>query len=171
VTVRALGDKVPRVAATAWVSEAAYVVGDVEIGEGSSVWPGTVVRADVAPVRIGSGTHIEDNCVVHTGMPMVVGDNILVGHGVILHCKEVGDNCLIGNNATVLDGAVIGDHVLIAAGSLVMGGTTIPPGSFVVGAPATVRPARPDHLALLDGLGRTEGGYHALMREYRDAGL
>ena len=171
MTVRALGDKVPRIAASAWVSEAAYVVGDVEIGEGSSIWPGTVVRADVAPIVIGAGTHIEDNCVVHTGMAMTIGDNVLVGHGVVLHCRSVADNCLIGNKATLLDGADIGDHVLVAAGAVVLGGTVIPPGSFVVGSPASVRPARSDHLALLEGLSRTEGGYHELMRTYRDAGL
>jgi carbonic anhydrase/acetyltransferase-like protein (isoleucine patch superfamily) len=171
VTVRAVGDKVPRIAPTAWVSEAAYVVGDVELGEGSSVWPGSVVRADVAPIRIGVGTHIEDNCVVHTGIPLTVGDNVLVGHGVVLHCRSVGDHCLIGNRAILLDGAEIGDHVLVAAGAVVLGGTVVPPRSFVVGSPATVRPARPDHLALLDGLGKVEGGYHELMRTYRDAGL
>ena len=171
MTVRAVGDKVPRIAASAWVSEAAYVVGDVQIGEGSSVWPGSVVRADVAPVVIGNRSHIEDNCVVHTGMPLTVGDNVLVGHAVVLHCKSVGDNCLIGSHATVLDGAVIGDHVLIAAGSLVLGGTVVPPSSFVVGSPAVVRPAKPEHMKMLDGLSNADGGYNEIIRAYRDAGL
>src|SRR5262249_14841885 len=144
--IRAVGPKVPRIAPTAWVSEAAYVVGDVEIGENSSVWPGAVIRADFAPVRIGSRTHIEDNCIVHTGVPLSIGNNVLVGHGALVHCVKVGDNCLIGSQATLLDEAEIGDFTLVASRALVLPRTVIDGRSFVAGAPAIVRTARPDHL-------------------------
>src|SRR5439155_5938312 len=99
VAVRSLGDKVPRIAESAWISEAAYVVGDVEIGEGSSVWPGAVIRGDFAPIRIGVNSHIEDNCVVHTGELLLIGDNVTAGHGVVIHCRRVGSNVLLGNNS------------------------------------------------------------------------
>jgi carbonic anhydrase/acetyltransferase-like protein (isoleucine patch superfamily) len=174
VTVRSLGEKVPRLAATAWVSEAAYVVGDVELGEGSSVWPGAVVRGDFAPIRVGRNTVIEDNCVVHTGEPMWIGDNDIIGHAAVVHCARVGSNCLIGNHATLLDGAVIGDYCLVASGALVLGNVTVPDRSFVVGAPARVEPLSEVHLGRLEGQGgpaNAELGYGYMMRVYRDAGL
>jgi carbonic anhydrase/acetyltransferase-like protein (isoleucine patch superfamily) len=170
MTVRAVGSKVPKIAPSAWVSEAAYVVGDVEIGENSSVWPGAVIRGDFAPVRIGSRTHIEDNCIVHTGKPLTIGNNVLVGHGALVHCETVGDNCLIGSQATVLDEAEIGDFSLVAARALVLGGTVVAPRTFVVGAPASVRPARPDQIAMLEAQSG-DIGYGTLMARYRDAGL
>jgi carbonic anhydrase/acetyltransferase-like protein (isoleucine patch superfamily) len=168
--IRALGTKVPRIAPSAWVSEAAYVVGDVEIGENSSVWPGAVIRADFAPVRIGNRTHIEDNCVVHTGKALSIGNNVLVGHGALVHCVKVGDNCLIGSQATVLDEAEIGDFTLIASRALVLPKSIIESRMFVTGAPAEVRPARPNHLAMLEAQS-SDIGYGTLMNTYRDAGL
>jgi carbonic anhydrase/acetyltransferase-like protein (isoleucine patch superfamily) len=171
MTVRALGAKVPRIASSAWISEAAYVVGDVEIGANSSVWPGAVIRADIAPVVIGSNTHVEDNVVIHTGIALTVGDDVLVGHGAVLHCRRVGDACLVGNHATVLDGAELGKLTMIAAGAVVLGGTVVPPESFVAGVPATVRPITPDQLARLHAQRSMERGYGALMREFRAAGL
>ena len=171
MTVRALGAKVPRIAPSAWVSEAAYVVGDVEVGANSSIWPGAVVRADLAPVVIGSNTHIEDNCVIHTGMALTVGDDVLVGHGAVLHCRRVGHACLIGNHATVLDGAVLSDFTLVAAGAVLLGGTVVPPNSFVAGVPATVRPIGPGQRSRLVAQQSGDSGYGPLMREYRAAGL
>jgi carbonic anhydrase/acetyltransferase-like protein (isoleucine patch superfamily) len=171
MTVRALGAKVPRIAPSAWVSEAAYVVGDVVIGAGSSVWPGAVVRGDLAPVVIGANTHVEDNAVVHTGIPLTVGDDVLVGHGAVLHCRRVGHACLVGNHATLLDGAEVGDRSMIAAGAVLLGGTVVPPESFVAGMPATVRAATAGQLARLLAQGATDRGYGPLVREYRAAGL
>jgi carbonic anhydrase/acetyltransferase-like protein (isoleucine patch superfamily) len=171
VTVRSLGSRVPRIDPSAWVSEAAYVVGDVELGPGSSVWPGAVVRGDLGPISIGTNTHIEDNCVVHSGGALSIGSNVLVGHGVIVHCRSVGDNVLLGNRSVVLDDAEIGDMVMVAAGSVVTPASKVAPSSFVVGTPAAVRPARPDQLAWLRGQSRTDLGYTPLLQMYREAGL
>ncbi len=173
MTVRALGDLVPRVHPDAWVSEAAYVVGDVEIGAGSSVWPGAVVRGDFGPIRIGANTVIEDNCVLHTGEPLTIGDHVIVGHGVVVHCRSVGSNCLLGNQATLLDGAVVGDRCMVAAGSVLRGGTIVPDESFVVGVPAAVSPATPGQLRRLQAQSESHDthGYGMMARRYREAGL
>jgi carbonic anhydrase/acetyltransferase-like protein (isoleucine patch superfamily) len=172
VTIRSLGARTPVVADSAFVSEAAYVVGDVTIGEQSSVWPGAVVRGDFGPIVIGAHTHIEDNCVVHSGPDgCSVGDHVLCGHAVVLHCGKVGDHCLIGNNATLLDDAVVGDLCTVAAGALLLPGTNVPDGSFVAGVPATVRPATPEQLARLEMLGSLQVGYNVLMHDYLEAGL
>jgi carbonic anhydrase/acetyltransferase-like protein (isoleucine patch superfamily) len=171
VTVRNLGELIPVIDPSAWVSEAAYVVGDVTIGEGSSVWPGAVLRGDFGSVRIGSNTHVEDNCVVHAEGMCEVGDDVIVGHCVVVHGRRVGSRCLIGNHATILDGAVIGDRCLVAAGSVVLGKIEVPDGSFVAGAPAQVRPATEQQLWRLDQMVRRDAGYALMYRRYRDAGL
>jgi carbonic anhydrase/acetyltransferase-like protein (isoleucine patch superfamily) len=173
VTVRSLGAKAPRIAPTAWVSEAAYVVGDVELGEGSSVWPGAVVRADFSSITIGTNTVIEDNCVVHTGQPLVIEDNIIIGHAVVVHCARVGSNSLIGNQAVLLDGAEIGELCLVAAGSLVLGRVKVPDRSFVSGAPATIEPISERHLKRLEAQAtrNAEHGYGRMARRYKEAGL
>lgn len=137
--LRSYRGKSPKVHPTAFVSEAAYVVGDVEIGEGSSVWPGTVIRGDVAKISIGRFTNIQDNCVVHSDHGAVLGDYVTLGHGVVCHAAKVGDYTLIGNNATLNDPADVGDHCVIAANSVVLEGVTIPPKSFVAGIPAQVK--------------------------------
>ena len=169
--IRSVGGKTPKVAESAWVSEAAYVVGDVEIGEGSSVWPGAVIRGDFAPIRIGSNVHVEDNCVLHSGELMTLHDNITIGHGVVVHCREVGSNCLLGNNSTILDRAVIGDFCIVGAGALVKADTIGPEGSFVVGVPATVRPGKPEQVARMRRRGSTEGGYASMLKMYKAEGL
>lgn len=167
--LRTLGNKTPKVAPTAFVSEAAYIVGDVEIGENSSVWPGTVIRGDVASIKIGNNSQIEDNCVVHTGKPMVIGDSVHIGHSAVIHCSKIGNTVLIGNNATILDGVEIGDFCLIAANSLVMEKTKIPSDSFVAGMPAEVKGK-----ITQDQIARIEGGvkfYVELSKEYKQQGL
>ena len=171
MTIRSLGALVPRVAVSAWVSEAAYVVGDVEIGEDSSIWPGAVIRGDFGPIVIGSRTHIEDGCILHAGRAMTVGSNVLVGHGALVHCGSVGDNCLVGSRSIVLDHVQVGAFTTIAAGSVVLTGTEIPERSFVVGSPATVRPASEKQLDFLHRMAASDGGYIELYRRYRDAGL
>jgi carbonic anhydrase/acetyltransferase-like protein (isoleucine patch superfamily) len=173
MTVRSMGDKVPVVAPTAWVSEAAYVVGDVHLADHASVWPGAVVRGDVGSIRIGAYTVIEDNCVVHSGGATTVGEDNIIGHGVVLHCARVGSSCLIGNHATLLDDAEIGDHCLVAAGSLVPARLVVPDRSFVSGSPATVEPISDRHLQRLLAFSTTgrEQGYPMMAARYRDAGL
>jgi carbonic anhydrase/acetyltransferase-like protein (isoleucine patch superfamily) len=173
VTIRSMGDKAPVIAATAWVSEAAYVVGDVHLGEHSSVWPGAVVRGDSGSIRIGHHTVIEDNSVVHSGGDTTVGNDVIVGHAVVLHCARVGSNCLIGNHATLLDDAEIGDLCLVAAGTLLPPRIVVPDRSFVSGSPATVEPLSDRRLERLQGLSTVgrEVGYPMMAKRYRDAGL
>jgi len=167
--IRTFNGKTPRIATTAFVSEAAYVVGDVEIGENSSVWPGAIIRGDVAPIKIGNNTQIEDNCVVHTGSPLVIGDSVHIGHGAVIHCSKVGNRVLIGNNATLLDESVIGDSCLIASGSVVGERANIPPDSFAAGMPAKVKGTiKPEQLARIDGGVEV---YVRLSREYKQQGL
>ncbi len=137
--IRSFNGKTPNIAESAFVSEAAYVIGDVEIGENSGIWPGAVVRGDFASIKIGCNTMIEDNCVLHTGVPMEIGDNVLIGHSVVVHGIKIGSNTLIGNNATILDNTEIGSFCVIGASCLVSQGMKIPDNSFVVGVPAKIK--------------------------------
>ena len=123
-----------------FVAPGGVVVGDVEIGADSSVWYNAVLRGDVAPIRIGARTNIQDGAVLHgaTGFPVLVGDNVTVGHNAIVHGCTVGSNTLVGMGAIVLNGARIGDDCIIGAGALVTQGTVIPNGSVAFGSPAQV---------------------------------
>jgi carbonic anhydrase/acetyltransferase-like protein (isoleucine patch superfamily) len=137
--IRSFDGKAPRIAPSAFVSEVAYVVGDVEIGEGSGVWPGAVIRGDFATIKIGRNTMVEDNTVVHSGGMIEIGDNVIIGHSVVVHCRRIGNNCLIGNNATLLEDAMVGDLCIVAAGAVVGSGKAIPEGSLVAGVPGKVK--------------------------------
>ena len=137
--IRSFDGKTPRIAESSFISEAAYIIGDVEIGEYSNVWPGAVIRADFASVKIGSYVDVEDNCTLHAGEDMEIGDHVIIGHGAVVHSAKVGSNVLIGMNATTLHSSEIGDSCIIAAGSVVTEGMKIPAGSFVVGVPAKVK--------------------------------
>ena len=132
----------PRVHPSAYIDDSAQVIGDVEIGEESSVWMCAVVRGDVNNIRIGRRTSIQDGTIVHvmTGThPTTIGDNVTVGHAAILHGCTVEDQCLIGMGATLLNGAHIGAGSIVAARSLVVEDTKVPPRSLVMGSPARVR--------------------------------
>ncbi len=137
--IKSFNGKTPKIADTAFISEAAYIVGDVEIGENSSVWPGAVIRGDTGRVSIGKATAIEDNCVVHSGKPgkvdTFIGDMVNVGHGAVIHGRKIGNNVLVGINAVILHGVEIGDFCLIGAGCVVSEGMIVPDNSFVVGVP------------------------------------
>ena len=145
--IRSLGGTTPKIAESAFVSEAAYVIGDVEIGENSSVWPGAVIRGDFGSIRIGNNTTIEDNCVIHSGTPstpsyredVTIGDNVHIGHGAVVNCRRIGNNVLVGMNATILHDAEIGDSCIIGASCLVSQGMHIPDKSFVVGVPGEIK--------------------------------
>jgi carbonic anhydrase/acetyltransferase-like protein (isoleucine patch superfamily) len=141
--IRSLGDKTPRIAESAFVSEAAYVIGDVEIGENSGVFPGAVIRGDFASIKIGRNTMVEDGSIVHSGAPVEIGDNCIIGHSVVMHGIKVGNNCLLGNNATVLDNVKIGNFCIIAAGALVSPNTEVPDNSMVMGIPGVIREMPP----------------------------
>jgi carbonic anhydrase/acetyltransferase-like protein (isoleucine patch superfamily) len=123
------------------VADTASIVGDVHLGDGSSVWFSAVLRGDYGPIRIGRRTNIQDNAVVHIasdGSGTTIGDDVTIGHGAVVHACTLGDACLIGIGSIVLDGAEVGAESFVAAGSLVTPGTTIPPRSFVLGRPARV---------------------------------
>jgi len=137
--IKPFNGKTPRVAESAWVSEHAYVIGEVSIGEDCCIWPGVVIRGDFAPITIGNNSDIEDNSVLHVKVAMDIGENVVIGHNVVVHCRSVGDNTIIGNNATILDEAEIGARCVIAAGAVVTPGAKIPGESFVAGVPAQVK--------------------------------
>jgi carbonic anhydrase/acetyltransferase-like protein (isoleucine patch superfamily) len=167
--IRSFGGKSPKIHPTAFVSEAAYVVGDVEIGEGSSIWPGVIIRANNNKVKIGKHVNIQDNCVVHSDSDAVYGDYVTLGHHVMCHAKTVEEHCLIGNGAVVNGEAVIGHHSIVAAGSVVLERVEIPPHSFVVGAPAEVRRQTTErHLSMIEGTAR---GYERNGVLFKEAGL
>ncbi|MBD0253285.1 MAG: gamma carbonic anhydrase family protein [Rubrobacter sp.] len=138
VNLLPFGDTSPQVAESAWVAPGAYVIGDVRLGEASSVWYGAVVRGDTEPIRIGARTNVQDGCVLHTdpGFPAVVGEGCVVGHNAVVHGCEIGDDCLVGMGATILNGAKIGEGSIVAAGAVVPEGREFPPGSLIVGIPA-----------------------------------
>lgn len=137
----ALGDKVPYVDDTAWVAPNSTLVGSVSVGPGASVWYGAVLRADNEPITIGARSNVQDLCAFHTekGKPVVLGEDVSVGHGAVIHGATIGDGCLIGMGAIIMNGAIIGEHSLIAAGALVSEGVEIPPRSLVAGVPGKVR--------------------------------
>jgi carbonic anhydrase/acetyltransferase-like protein (isoleucine patch superfamily) len=147
-----LDGKTPRIAPGVFIAPNAYVIGDVEIGEGSSVWFGCVLRGDVGSIRIGKRSNIQDLACVHMtdGLSStVVGDDVTVGHGAILHCCSIGDGALVGMASTILDNAVVGAGSVVAAGSLVTSRMVVPPGSMVRGSPAKVlREATEDERAM-----------------------
>jgi carbonic anhydrase/acetyltransferase-like protein (isoleucine patch superfamily) len=132
----------PQVAATAFIEESAQIIGDVVVGEHSSVWFNCVLRGDVHYIRVGDETNIQDGTVVHVTnarFPTIIGSRVTIGHGVVLHGCTIKDRALIGIGAIVLDDVVIGEESFVAAGSLLTPGTIIPPRSMVMGSPAKVR--------------------------------
>jgi carbonic anhydrase/acetyltransferase-like protein (isoleucine patch superfamily) len=169
--VRPFGGISPRIHPTALVMEGSTVIGDVEIGEESSVFPAVVVRGDVHHVRIGRRTNLQDGTVVHvtTGVyPAELGDDVTVGHSAVIHGCTIKDRCLIGMGAIVLDGAVVGPEAMVGAGAVVTPGTVVPPGVLVLGSPAKVkRPLTPDELT---NLRASAAHYVELAARYRAEG-
>ena len=130
----------PQIDTSAWIAPSADVIGQVTIGENSSVWFQCVVRADVSTVTIGKNSNIQDLSMIHTDInaQAIIGDNVTVGHKVMLHGCKIEDNCLIGMSATILDNAVIGKGSIVGANSLVTAGKVFPPNSLIMGSPAKV---------------------------------
>jgi carbonic anhydrase/acetyltransferase-like protein (isoleucine patch superfamily) len=144
--IRSFNGKTPKIADSAFVSEAAYVIGDVEIGKNSSVWPGAVIRGDMGKIKIGKNTVVEDNCVIHSGSPTLppmadatIGDNVIIGHGAVSNGRRIGNNVIIGMNATILHDVEIGDNSIIAAGCVVTEKMQVPDNSFVTGVPGKIK--------------------------------
>jgi carbonic anhydrase/acetyltransferase-like protein (isoleucine patch superfamily) len=140
MVLRNFGDKKPILGSDVYVDEAATVIGDVHLHDGSSIWPGAVIRADDASVDIGRGTAMMDLSFAEApkGRPVVVGDGCIVSHGARLHGCSIGNDTLVGLGAMILDGAMVGACSVVAAGTLVPPGTKIPQESFVMGTPAKI---------------------------------
>ncbi|KGT39185.1 MAG: gamma carbonic anhydrase family protein [Heyndrickxia faecalis] len=138
--IYAYNGKTPLIAPTAYIADNVTVTGDVEIGDESGIWFGTVIRGDVAPVKIGQKVNVQDNCVLHESpqTPLILEDEVTVGHQVILHSCHVWTKALIGMGSIILDGAEIGEGAFIGAGSLVTPGKKIPPHTLAFGRPAKV---------------------------------
>ncbi|MCB1773585.1 MAG: gamma carbonic anhydrase family protein [Gammaproteobacteria bacterium] len=163
--IRRFEDLAPLIDAEAWLDPTCVVIGDVHIGAGSSVWPTAVVRGDINRIRIGAETNIQDGSVLHNshdgpympgGAALVIGDRVTVGHKAVLHGCEIGDECLVGMGAVVMDRVVVESHVIIGAGSLVPPGKVLQSGFLYTGSP--VRQARP--------LTDKERGYFAYSADY-----
>jgi carbonic anhydrase/acetyltransferase-like protein (isoleucine patch superfamily) len=173
--IRSFNGKTPRIAESAFVSEAAYIVGDVEIGENSNIFPGTVIRGDFGSIKIGCDTSVEDNCVIHSGTPtspdgdLIISDRVLIGHGAVVNCRKIGNNVLIGMNATILHDAEIGDFCIIGAGSMVSQGMKIPKGSLVLGVPGEIKGEATEQQLwwVKEGF----RGYVTLAKQYKQQGL
>lgn len=167
--IRTLGDQTPKVADTAWVSEFAYVVGNVEIGEYASIWPGVTIRGDGSTtIVIGSHVNVQEGSVVH-GDGLIIEDNVSVGHCVVVHCDRVGEGSLLGNNCTVLNSVVLGPQCLVAANSVILSGTNIPERSFVTGVPGVVkREVTPQQIA---GMRHTSQELVQRAKLFKDSGL
>ena len=140
MAVYSLDGVAPRVAGSAWIADSAQVMGNVELAEDTSIWFGAVLRGDTELMRIGRGSNIQDASVLHAdvGMPLMVGEDVTVGHHVMLHGCTIGDGSLIGIGAIVLNGARIGKGCLVGAGALVTEGKEFADGSVILGSPAKV---------------------------------
>lgn len=135
------GHDVPVISAAAWLAPTATVIGAATVAAHASLFYGAVIRADMAQVRLGARSNLQDNAVVHTdeGFPTLIGEGVSIGHGAVVHGCTVEDDCLIGMSATVLNGAFVGAGSLVAAGTVILEGTQIPPRSLVAGVPGKVR--------------------------------
>jgi len=138
--IKSFNGKLPKIHGSVYISENVSIIGDVEIGENSSVWFGAVIRGDVCNVKIGNNSNIQDNAVIHVNynMPSIIGDFVTVGHSAIIHGATIGDFVIVGMGAIVLNGAKVGKNVIIAAGSLLPPRMEIPDGVMVMGVPAKI---------------------------------
>jgi len=175
MTIRKYKNITPNINESAYVDESAVVIGNVTIGEDTSVWPMSVIRGDVNSITIGARTNIQDGSVLHeshtsefsTGYPLVIGDDVTVGHKALLHACNVGNMCLIGMSATVMDGAVLGDQVIVGAGSLVPPGKQLDSGYLYVGSPVKrIRELNEKELSFLEYSAKH---YAKLKEEYKSS--
>ena len=162
-----LDDLQPAIHDSAWVADSAAVMGNVTLSEDSSVWFGVVIRGDTETITVGKGSNIQDNSVLHAdhGMPLVIGDNVTVGHQVMLHGCTIGDGSLIGIQAVVLNGAKIGKNCLVGAGALVTEGKEFPDGCMILGSPA--KAVRQLSEAQIEGLKMSAQHYIDNARRYK----
>ncbi len=154
--------KAPKIDSSCYIAPEAIIIGDVEIAQGCSVWSYAVIRADLSSVRIGEGSSIQEHCQVHgnPGRPTIIGKDVSVGHGAIVHAAKVGDLVIIGMNSCILDGAEVGSGSIVGAGAVVTEGMKIPEGSLAVGVPAKI--IRQGDPSLREQAKKNADAYHAL---------
>ena len=177
MNIRPYREARPVIGQRVWIDPTAVVIGQATIGDDASIWPGAVLRGDVNYIVIGARTSIQDGSVLHVasarlagagGIPLVVGAECTVGHGVILHACTIGTRCLVGMGAIVMDGAIVGDEVIIGAGSLVPAGRKLAPQTLWIGSPARqARALRQDEMAML---AESAAHYVALKNDYLNSG-
>ncbi len=170
------GNTTPQLGSGAWVHDSAQVIGDVVLGEDVSIWPNVAMRGDVNFIHVGKQSNIQDNSVLHVthkresdphGAPLVIGERVTVGHGVILHGCTIGNECLVGMGSIILDRAVLQDRVMVGAGSLVPPGKVLRSGYLYIGSP--VREIRALTAEELASFNYSANNYVKLMKQYRDA--
>ncbi len=161
-----LDDRVPRIAASAWVADSAEVIGSVELAEDTTIWFGCVLRGDTEWLRIGRGSNVQDACVLHAdpGFVLTLGENVSIGHQAMLHGCTVGEGSLIGIQSVILNGARIGRNCLVGAKSIVTEGKEFPDGALILGSPAKV--VRMLTSEQIDGLQHSAAHYVANARRY-----
>ncbi|WXG42566.1 MAG: gamma carbonic anhydrase family protein [Promethearchaeati archaeon SRVP18_Atabeyarchaeia-1] len=165
MTIVELDGKRPKIDPSAFIAPTATIIGDVEIGEGTSVWYGAVIRGDIAKIRIGKFNSIQDNSVIHGDVPTTIGDNCVLAHGCCVHGATIGSRSLVSINAIVFDRSVIGEESIVALGAVVLGGTKVPPRTVMGGVPAKpLRQATDNDVALIK-VGNK--GYVDLSRRYK----
>ena len=177
MTLRAFNNKRPNLGASVYIDDSAVLIGDVTLGNDVSIWPTAVLRADVAHITIGDGTNIQDGCVLHVshaghysakGHPLTIGKGVTIGHRAVLHACTIGDYCLIGIGAIIMDDAVLDPYVMLAAGTLVPPGKHLAGGFLYVGSPAKVmRPLTEHEISYLE---YSAQHYVTLKNEYLNAG-
>ncbi|MBF0406821.1 MAG: gamma carbonic anhydrase family protein [Candidatus Riflebacteria bacterium] len=175
--IKSFKGKKPEISNSAFIAENSVIIGDVKIGDNASIWYGVTLRGDINRIVVGNGTNIQEGTVVHVDKCVpgkdghgntIIGNNVTIGHGAIIHACEIGDNSLIGMSATVLSGAKISENSLVAAGSLVREGQEFPPGAFIAGNPAIQKKClSPEQI---NKLKESAENYSILAAEYLKAG-
>ena len=160
MSIRKFNDKQPIIGESVYIDDSAVVIGDVTLGDDVSIWPATVVRGDVESITIGDGTNVQDGSVLHVshagrfsiqGHPLIIGNGVTIGHRAVVHACTVGDYCLIGIGAIIMDDAVLEDYVMLGAGALVPPGKRLESGYLYVGSPARqVRPLQESEKEFLE---------------------
>lgn len=163
--IKKLNNNNPTIHKDSFIAKSANIIGDINIGEGSSIWYGAVLRGDFNNIKIGKFSNVQDNVTVHNDIdsPVIIGDYTSIGHNAVIHGCTIGNNCLIGMGAIILNNAVIGDNSIIAAGSVVTEEMNIPPNSLVMGLPAKIR--RELTSKEIDGIKENANTYTKLWRE------
>lgn len=158
--------KYPKIAPTAFIAPNATIIGDVEIAEGANIWYGAVVRGDLAAIRIGVKTNIQDNCTVHCDIekPTIIGDHVTIGHNCVIHGCTIDDRCLVGINSVVLNEAHLKTGCVVAAGAVIKERAVAGPYQMLVGAPAQVKKEVPE--STLEYINLSAEGYHILSTDH-----